>query len=65
MTHFPVYRLASTLILIFYVVSLAMTFASLLTRVQILLWLDLVWPPGPLVSGVASKDIVPARLAFI
>lgn len=53
-------------LLMFYIVSLAMTFAFLLTRVQVLFWPDILWlfwlkiwqrssmSPGTLVPGVAS-----------
>ena len=58
--------------LMFYIVSLAMTFAFLLTRVQILLWPDNFWVfwvkicqilLGPQDLSDLLKSVVPARLA--
>ena len=58
--------------LMFYIVSLAMTFAFLLTRVQILLWPDYFWVfwvkicqilLGPQDLCDLLKSVVPARLA--
>lgn len=60
--------------LMFYIVSLAMTFAFLLTRVQILLWLDNFWVfwvkmfqilPGPQDLCDFLKSVVPARLTAV